>query len=140
MCFKKSKHWKHKIAEHDIICHKLMVRNERGFRPLFHNNGVTYQLGDTMKPSFDDSYPLSELDEMYVIGAGVIHAWHPYDFCSPIMIELARFAGKDEVDEGEKIVLVWCVVPKGTAYWTNHCNEIIAKKMILKDLDDSEKE
>ena len=93
---------RHKIAEEDLVCYKVVYRRDDNswwslYQDFVYENGKTYT---------EDCYSLESLDKFNCLEEGVFHS-----YCS-----LAT-AAKASFSSGHKTSIIECIIPKGTPYW-----------------------
>ena len=112
MCLYKGEN-KHKIAEEDIICYKLVIVNHNEILSFYQLHPI--KLGQPICPAFNGV--LSTMDALHSLYGEVVHA-----FCSKeIDSEEVNFCIKNvnwyRLLSCPILALLKCVIPKGTFYY-----------------------
>lgn len=126
MCFNKALTTKHRIADSNVTCYKIMILlADDKLESLCYPKGKTYSVGDTMVP--DNPYSIEWIDNSYSAEEGVIHSYLWY-------VPAADRAALGNLFSKVTRVVVQCVIPKGTAFWRNRIGECISDKLVLKSI------
>ena len=131
MCFFKSVRTKHKTANVDTVCYKLMSRGSfygGNLNSIFYPSIDGYSVGDKMIPVIP--IPDDEIDGCRGIDGGVIYSYISLKSAVAARIRLITF----RPEKSGSIVIVRCVIPAGTSYWRNNHREIISKKLVIKEI------
>ena len=121
MCFIKEKeNFLHKIAEHDIICYKVVIENNGEFRSFYE--GFPYELGRYYSMDLRD-YRVLLHDRYFSLGANVYHSYmcgcDHYAIAREIDSFVVRRAHGVDFYPDEKVCVVQCTIPEGSIYWVN---------------------
>lgn len=137
----------HLVCDYDQIVYKIMYRYQlcrdiEWLHSIHRDRRRPYHISETMEPL--EKVDLDTLDGLTELNSGVIHCIN-----GPV---LAKKYYKDYFNSvfswfGE-LVIVQCVIPKGTPFWTNFdfsqiaCTKLILWKIIPYDelLPDAEDE
>lgn len=97
---------RHSIAKEDIICYKIVYRDNYRDCYLSEYMGFIYRLGETYKEN--SAKILALLDEQDTLKCGVFHS---YKALKTSILSNAWRAS---------IHVIKCIIPKGTCYWVNN--------------------
>lgn len=113
MCFNKEvSNYAHKIAEEDIVCYKIVHRYPSWPKPRWKSfyRRFIYEQGELYEEKLSDDL-LKILDGRPTLENFVYHSYSDLcalDVCEIHLSHVAR-----------QVVLVKCIIPKGSIYWFN---------------------
>lgn len=122
---------KHKIAEKDITCYKVMLRyyypgNLCGYKSLVYS-GKPYFDGDEMIP--DEHKTVAQLDKTKYVEGGVIYSYVKQGDAYEVYMAYNHIAPPLY----QNVVMIKCVIPKGTPYWvSDNGKTYISMKLKIK--------
>lgn len=131
MCFVKSKHcMTHVVSDEDQFVYKVMYRYHLAslewFGSIHYNRYMPYHLTETIVPA--NTIDLEQLDEKKLLTNGVIHCINGGIMAKTLYDEYvnSRYSAFGE------LVIVQCIIPKGTPFWVNkNFVEIACTKLVL---------
>lgn len=131
MCFFKSVRTKHKTANVDTVCYKLMSSgffNGGNLNSIFYPSFDGYNVGDKILPVI--TIPDDEIDGCRGIDGGVIYSYVSLKAAEAARIRLITF----RPEKSGSVAIVSCAIPAGTSYWRNNRGEIISKQLVIKEI------
>jgi len=118
MCLYKGTN-KHKIAQKDIVCYKLIKRSE--YRCTTYYQGCSIYSGFPLRPC--RSVPVEEMDNQSSLSFEVIHAFRNKRLNENLIAEIELPTILDNLilsEQNQKdVALMECIIPKGTVYYEN---------------------
>lgn len=114
---------KHKVAQEDIVCYKVITRSR--YRCLtFYQKHPIYS-GVPLIPRDLTSVP--EMDEKTELSGEVVHAFQtnnlPEVYLAYLVNSIILF-NTYAVNVMRDLALMECIIPKGTVYYENICNDL----------------
>ena len=105
MCFYKERDcWTHKIAEDDLECFKVVVKESDG-----HWISRYYDFHYKRNERYDDDSDVCVLDKLSSLKESVFHSYKCFS--------TAVLKGDFGINF---CVIIRCIIPKGTPYWENY--------------------
>lgn len=106
MCLTLTEHSKLKVAEEDIVCYKVAIKDNDGDCFVTPFRGMTYKLGELYSTSI--GWP-RKIGSINIINEG----FHSFT-CKEDAYKCAKFEAP--TFEGTNMVVVKCIIPKGANY------------------------
>ena len=112
-----------KKAKEDIICYKILRKEEYGYYTPYLDTPV--KLNSTLKAT---GCRFRSFKNRYEVGEGYIHAYTKRYLANPVRFE-------EFMDDSYDYVSIKCIIPKGTKYHVSKNGfEICSRKMHLEDI------
>lgn len=116
------------VAERDVECFKVVIKQEQEGTYLSAVMRHVYKLGETIVPNQEDTEPFKtdlRTEDVYIVKEGFL-----YSFSS---LEMARFkAAEFAKKKPNNYAILKCLIPKGTSYYTDlFCQEYASKKLFV---------
>lgn len=116
------------VAERDVECFKVVIKQKEEGTYLSPYMKHSYKLGETIVPNQDDIEPFKtslKTEDTYTVTGSFL-----YSFSN---IEIARFKAKEFAEKNPiNYVILKCLIPKGTSYYTDlFCQEYASKKLFV---------
>ena len=117
------------VAERDVECFKVVVKQKEEGTYLSPYMKHSYKLGETIVPNQDDIEPFKtnlKTEDVYIVEGGFL-----YSFSN---IEIARFKAEENTKKNPVVnyAILKCLIPKGTSYYTDlFCQEYASKKLFV---------
>ena len=116
------------VAERDVECFKVVVKQEEEGTYLSPVMSHVYKLGETVVPNEENSELFKtnlKTEDTYIVKDGFL-----YSFSN---IEIARFKAEEFAKKNPiNYVILKCLIPKGTSYYTDlFCQEYASKKLFV---------
>lgn len=111
MCFDKEiNNYTHKVAEEDIVCYKVVNRYPSDSKPRWESfyRHFIYEKGEVYEEKLSDGL-LKILDEQPTLKHLVYHSYS----------DLSAVNAFEYICVNIFVVVVKCIIPKGTIYWFN---------------------
>ena len=123
MCLYKGTN-KHKIAQKDIVCYKLIKRSK--YRCTTYHQGCSIYSGIPLRPY--KSVPVEEMDNQLSLSFEVIHAFRNKRLNENLIREVELTTTIRNLVASNQcrndVALMECIIPKGTVYYENIPNTV----------------
>ena len=124
------------IAKEDIEVYKLLVKHKDGTYVTPHIYEYV-ELGEVLKPFIWNENEMMLPNKMFkLISNGWIHSY--IDVVDSNFKDWKYHSNWNYLEDKDELVLVKCIIPKGTEYWLDaYMNEICSKVLVIGKEEDS---
>lgn len=114
---------KHKIAQEDIVCYKVITRSKYHCSTYY----LEYPIYSGTPLISKNHMSVPEMDERMELNGEVVHAFQSSDlptFYLEYTINSIELYNNYSGNAVKDLALMECIIPKGTIYYENVCNEL----------------
>lgn len=124
------------IAKEDIEVYKLLIKHKDGGYVTPHLYEYV-ELGEVLKPFTWIEAEMILPNKMFkLVSNGWIHSY--IDVVDSNFVDWKYHSNWNYLEDKDKLVLVKCIIPKGTEYWLDaDMNEICSKELVIGKEEDS---
>lgn len=136
MCWYSKEKKAAQIAREDILVYKIMLQNPDTGRLKSLYYGMKYEVG---KVYWTDVSPIS-IDSPLYLEMKIDKGFHSYsmdktmatkDKYQIVIYNMENNGIVDSISFSDKLVIVKCIIPKGSKYYENDFGEIVSDRIII---------